>query len=133
MNDQPFSIELEVRDYECDIEGIVNNAVYLNYLEHARHSFLRHKGLDFTALTKRGVHLVVTRIEMDYLYPLRSGDRFIVTVNMERVSRLRFGIIQGIFKLSDNKPILNAKVIGTSLTAEGKPRYFPEIEELFPK
>ncbi|NLI24182.1 MAG: acyl-CoA thioesterase, partial [Bacteroidales bacterium] len=30
-----FELEMEVRDYECDIQGIVNNAVYMNYLEHA--------------------------------------------------------------------------------------------------
>ncbi|RKX91588.1 MAG: acyl-CoA thioesterase, partial [Spirochaetes bacterium] len=26
-----FSIEFKIRDYECDQQGIVNNAVYLNY------------------------------------------------------------------------------------------------------
>ncbi|MBU2223338.1 MAG: acyl-CoA thioesterase, partial [Gammaproteobacteria bacterium] len=30
-----FSVDFKVRDYECDMQGIVNNAVYFNYLEHA--------------------------------------------------------------------------------------------------
>ena len=131
MSDQPIKIEMEVRDYECDIEGIVNNAVYLNYLEHARHGYIRQKGFTFAALTQKGIHLVVTRIEADYLYPLRSGDKFYVTASMERVSKLRFGFSQDIFRTPDNKPILRAKVIGTSLNAEGKPKYFKELEELF--
>ena len=32
-----FETEMEVRDYECDIQGIVNNANYLHYTEHTRH------------------------------------------------------------------------------------------------
>ena len=27
-----FETRMEVRDYECDIEGIVNNANYLHYM-----------------------------------------------------------------------------------------------------
>ena len=131
MSDQIFKIEMEVRDYECDMEGIVNNAVYMNYLEHARHGFLKHKGFHFADLTRRGIHLVVIRIEADYLYPLRSGDKFFVTVNLERISKLRFGFTQEIYRLEDNKPILKAKVFATSLNAQGKPKYFEEIENLF--
>ena len=85
MNNETFKVDLEVRDYECDIEGIVNNAVYMNYLEHARHLFLRDIGFDFAELTRIGIHLVVIRIEADYLYPLRSGDRFYVTTGLERI------------------------------------------------
>ena len=36
-----FKIALPVRDYECDMQGYVNNAVYQNYLEHARHEYLQ--------------------------------------------------------------------------------------------
>ena len=131
MENQIFNIELEVRDYECDMESIVNNAVYMNYLEHARHGFIKHKGLNFAELIQKGIQLVVIRIEADYLYPLRSGDKFIVTVSVERVSKLRFGFIQEIFRLPDHKPILKAKVIGTSLNAEGQPKYFEDVEKLF--
>jgi len=131
MSDQTFKIEMEVRDYECDMEGIVNNAVYINYLEHARHGFLKHKGFDFAELTKSGIQLVVFRIEADYLFPLKSGDKFIVTASAERISKLRFGIIQDIFKLPDNKTILKARVFGTSLNAQGRPKYYEEVERLF--
>ena len=131
MSDQLFKLELEVRDYECDMEGIVNNAVYMNYLEHTRHAFLKQKGFDFGTLTQKGIHLVVIRIEADYLYPLRSGDSFYVTASIERISKLRFGFSQDIFRSQDSNPILKAKVFGTSLNAEGKPGYFKELEELF--
>jgi len=131
MNDQTFEIELEVRDYECDMEGIVNNAVYMNYLEHARHGFLRQKGVNFAELTRKGIHLVMIRLEADYLFPLRSGDKFVVTANTERISKLRFGFTQEIFSLPENKPILKAKVIVTSLNADGKPNYYEELERIY--
>jgi len=73
---------------------------------------------------------VVIRIEMDFLNPLRSGDEFFVGTNTERVSRLRFGFTQVIYRLPDHKPILTAKVIGTALNEKGRPRLPAEIEEL---
>ena len=126
-----FKLEFEVRDYECDIEGIVNNAVYMQYLEHARHIYLKQKGFDFATLTKSGINLVVIRCEVDYLYPLRSGDKFYVSASLERISKLRFGFSQEIFRLPDNKPILKAKIFGTSLNTAGVPKYFKELEGLF--
>ena len=71
----PQVIEPEVRNYECDIEGIVNNAVYLNYLEHARYEYIRSLGTDFLSLHNYGTDPVVARIEIDYRKPLVAGDR----------------------------------------------------------
>jgi len=121
MIDYQFRLDFEVRDYECDLQGIVNNAVYQNYLEHTRHAFLKQKGLNFSSLSERGINLVVIRAEIDYLYPLRSGERFYVGLNVERVSRLRFGFLQDIYLLPDNKPVLKAKIIGTTVNESGKP------------
>jgi acyl-CoA thioester hydrolase len=127
-----FTLPLAVRDYECDYEGIVNNAIYLNYLEHTRHELLKAKGLKVVELVQRGINLVVVRAEIDYLWPLRSGDEFIVAVNLVRVSRLRYAFEQDIFRLPDEKPILRAKIIGTAINNAGRPlRPPPEVEALF--
>lgn len=116
-----FSIELAVRDYECDLQGIVNNAVYLNYLEHARHEFLRTQEVDFAALAEEGIFLVVLRIEVDYLQSLRSGDRFVVEVDLERVSPLRLAFVQHIYRLPDRKSVVRARVTGTGINGRGRP------------
>ena len=116
-----FHHDFEVRDYECDLQGIVNNAVYQNYLEHARHVFLKSTGLDFAELATQGVNLVVVRIELDYLFPLRSGDRFRVSVATEPVSRLRFAINQQIHRLPDEKPILRGRVVASGIDSRGRP------------
>lgn len=116
-----FEIELAVRDYECDLQGIVNNAVYQNYLEHARHEYLKTRGLDFAEITQRGINLVVVRVELDYLRSLCSGDRFLVRLRAEQVSRLRFGFQQDIYRLPDETLVLKAKIIGTGVNAGGRP------------
>jgi acyl-CoA thioester hydrolase len=58
MIDYQFMNNFEVRVYECDLQGIFNNAVYHHYLEHTRHAFLKQKGIDFTALVEKGINLV---------------------------------------------------------------------------
>jgi acyl-CoA thioester hydrolase len=130
MIEYQFTLEFQVRDYECDLQGIVNNAVYLHYLEHARHVFLKQKRVDFSSLTEQGINLVVIRVEIDYLYPLRSGNQFYVNVKMERVSRLRFGFLQNIYRLPDDKPIAKARVITTSINEAGRPYLPKEVEIL---
>jgi len=132
MKDYQYRLELDVRDYECDLAGMVNNANYLHYLEHARHIFIRAVGTDFAELAKRGIFLSVIRIEIDYLFPLRSGDKFYVGTNMVRISRLRFGFLQDIYRIPDDKPIVQAKVIGTAINEKGRPQLPKEIEDLLP-
>ena len=124
------SLHLSVRDYECDMQGVVNNAVYQNYLEHARHECLKANGIDFAAVTQSGVNLVVTRAELDYKGSLTSGDAFVVHTRMERVSRLRFGFQQDIYRLPDEKPVLKARVIGTAVDEKGKPMLPRELEQI---
>ncbi len=125
-----FSLEMKVRDYECDMQGRVNNAVYQNYLEHARHEFLLSKGINFAEVTKRGVNLVVIRAELDYKLPLTSGEVFVVTLGLERISPLRFVFNQAIKRVSDQKLVLTAKIIATGINERGRPELPPEITNL---
>lgn len=117
-----FSIEMAVRDYECDMQGIVNNSVYQNYLEHARHCFLKAHNVDFAALAREGINLVVIRAELDYKASLTSGDQFRIEVAIERESKLRFAFIQKIIRLGDEKTVMDAKIVGTSVTEKGRPK-----------
>ena len=118
--DKVYELEMQVRDYECDIQGIVNNAVYQNYLEHCRHEFLNEVGLNFAQLHSDGIDAVVIRVEMDYKQPLRPGDKFVVTLGMHKEGRLRFVFDQNIIRQSDGKMAIQAKVTGV-LTKNGRP------------
>ncbi len=126
-----FSIEMSVRDYELDMQGIVNNGIYFNYLEHARHEFLLSNGVDFSALTEAGIHLVVIRSELDYKSSLKSGDRFRVEVALERISKVKFGFRQRVVRMDDDKVCVNGLVIGTALNERGRPYISPQLEALF--
>lgn len=79
-----FCLDFRVRDYECDLQGIVNNANYLHYLEHTRHEFLLSKGISFSDLHNEGTDLIIVRIEIDYKFPLKSKDSFKVCLNVRR-------------------------------------------------
>jgi acyl-CoA thioester hydrolase len=126
-----FQIELKVRDYECDLQGIVNNSVYQNYLEHARHEFLKAHRVDFAALTARGIFLVVLRAELDYKQSLRPGDEFTVSVRLEREGRIRWAFVQEIRRKSDDTLMLKGRIIGASLNERGRPAKIEELEPLF--
>ena len=121
-----FSVDFKVRDYELDMQGIVNNSVYFNYLEHARHEFLLAKGVDFAALARDKVNLVVVRSEMDYKASLTSGDKFQVTVQFEQLTKLKFGFRQQVIRSSDQKLMLDALVTGVALNAQGRP-FVPDL------
>ncbi len=130
MDKECFTLEMSVRDYECDLQGVVNNAVYQNYLEHARHEYLKAIGIDFAALAAQGINLVVTRVEIDYKTSLTSGDRFVVEVRPERISPVRIGFRQDIYRLPDRKPVVKALVTGTALNAKGRPKLPRELAEI---
>ena len=117
---KPYDLEFSVRDYECDLQVIVNNAVYQNYYEHARHQFLLGKKIDFAKLHNEGIDLIVSRVEIDYKFSLRSGDLFKVTVSTRKVGYLRLIFDQYIYKLPENKLISHAKVTGVGLN-RGRP------------
>ena len=119
-------IEFKVRDYECDIQGVVNNGVYQNYLEHARHEFLQSRGINFAELTAAGINLVVTRAELDYKNSLVSNDHFVVRSLIRQVSRVRFEFKQDLFRIPDEKLMLAAIITGTSLNQRGRP-FLPEL------
>lgn len=128
---QPFRLHFKVRDYECDMQGIVNNGVYFNYLEHARHEFLIEQGVNFADLTAQGIHLVVVKAELDYKASLTSGDEFYIEVQPERPSKVRFAFRQTVVRVSDNKTVLTALITGTSLNQAGRPYLHADVDKVF--
>lgn len=116
--DYMFELDFKVRDYECDLQGIVNNSVYQNYLEHTRHEFLKVVGLDFAELFKQGIKAVVAKVELAYKTSLQSGDEFIVKLRVEKKG-IKYMFYQDIYKKSDNTLCLKG-VITSVCVVNGK-------------
>ena len=124
-----FTYRIEVRDYEIDAEGIVNNANYLHYLEHTRHEFCSKVGFSFAQMCEKGITPVLSRVEIDYMIPLRSGDVMVSCLNIKRKGP-RFIFYQDVFRESDESPVVKAVVTVVSLKNEKLSRG-DEIAEAF--
>ena len=88
-----YELTMKVRDYECDLQGIVNNANYQHYLEHTRHEFLHAVGASFARLHDEGTDPVVARLTMAFKTPLKSGDEFVSKLYLRKEGIKYVGII----------------------------------------
>ncbi|MCX4904270.1 thioesterase family protein [Streptomyces sp. NBC_00878] len=76
---EPFSVPVTVRGYETDVQGHLNQAVYMNYAEHARWSLLQAAGITQAGLAAKGVGPVSLEMTIRYRRELRAGDEVEVT------------------------------------------------------
>ncbi len=108
-NKYVFELPMRVRDYEVDSQGIVNNAVYLHYLEHTRHEFCRKAGTSFRAMQQQGIDPVLRSVNITYLHPLGLGQEMVSKLALRREGA-RFIFVQDIFTLPDMQPVVKAEV-----------------------
>ncbi|MGR4880531.1 acyl-CoA thioesterase [Streptomyces sp. LARHCF249] len=108
---EPFSVRIEVRGYETDSQGHLNQSVYLQYAEHARWSMLRHGGIDQRDLLEKGVGPVVLETNIRYLGELRAGDNVEVDCRFLWGEGKTFRIEQRIRK-ADGTPSAEVAAVG---------------------
>lgn len=104
-----YETTMDVRDYECDIQGIVNNANYLHYTEHTRHRFLTSLGASFADLHEKGVDAVVARMQLKFRSPLKSDEVMRSCLNL-RKEGLRYVFEHDIYCAADNRLCFHADV-----------------------
>lgn len=126
-----FELRMKVRDYECDLQGIVNNANYQHYTEHTRHEFLLTEGVSFAALHEKGIDAVVARITMAFKTPLRSGDEFISRLALKKEG-IKYVFIQDIFRADNERPVLRSTV-ETVCLINGRLSDCEELNQVFGK
>ena len=104
-----FETRMQVRDYECDIEGIVNNANYLHYCEHTRHLFLKQCDLSFVEMHEKGVDAVVARMSMQFKTPLRPDDEFVSRLGLTKEG-IKYVFHHDLYRATDEKLCFRAQV-----------------------
>jgi len=96
-----YEYKMKVRDYECDAQGVVNNANYLHYFEATRHELMESCGLRLRDLTEANVIPMVRNANINYRSSLRGSDEFICSVQIERIG-VRYLFTQKIVRTIDN-------------------------------
>jgi len=76
-SENPHTTSITVRGYELDSYGHVNNAVYLQYLEHARWVFIKDLGI-LDDLNAEELLLVVIETNKRYLKEANLFDELII-------------------------------------------------------
>lgn len=105
----PYRTDFKVRDYECDLQGIVNHANYIHYCEHARHEALEALGGSFQKMHDEGEDVVVAKLNIEYHVSLKSGDEFYVETAFRREG-VRVVCTQKISRKSDDVRCVIAEV-----------------------
>lgn len=100
---------MKTRDYECDAQGVVNNANYQHYLEATRHEWLQSAGFSFREWTEEGLDMMVSEINIKYKTPLRGQEEFISCLNVRREG-VRFVFEQDIYRKEDMKLCVQGRV-----------------------
>lgn len=109
MKEYIFKLTDKVRDYECDLQGVVNNANYQHYMEHTRHEFLESLGENFGAMHDKGIDGFVSHVEIDFKTSLKSGDSYISCLNIYKKG-VKLVFEQDIYRASDGTLATRGKV-----------------------
>ena len=127
--------------------GVVNNAVYSSYVQHARHEAFDALGFHMDTFTQAGGALALASLSLTFLAPLRSRDKFDVEVWVKTVTAARLVLGQRIsltaqpFKEGDNgssengtsaRPVLEAEAVVVWLDATYRPVRIPaDVKQVF--
>ncbi|MCX3287631.1 acyl-CoA thioesterase [Streptomyces sp. NEAU-H22] len=128
---KPFSVPVTVRGYETDVQGHLNQAVYLNYAEHARWSLLHAAGISQAALIGGGVGPVALETTIRYKRELLAGDEVEVTCAFEWGGGKTFRIEQSVLK-ADGSVAAEIMALGGILDLEQR-RLVADPAEVFRK
>lgn len=124
-----YELPFKVRDYECDLQGIVNNANYQHYTEHTRHEFLSQHGVSFAQLHERGIDAVVAGMQLRFKTPLRSGDEFVSKLAL-RKEGIKYVFVQDIYRFPDMRVVFKSTVEAVCLV-NGKLSDCDELNQIF--
>jgi YbgC/YbaW family acyl-CoA thioester hydrolase len=93
-----ITLETVVRSTEIDVNGHVNNARYVEYLEWGREEWYESHGFAYDRLRALGAVTVVANINLNLRRACHQGDRLRIVTRPERRGRTSFALAQRIEK-----------------------------------
>jgi thioesterase III len=90
------TLEIIVRPTEIDVNGHVNNAKYVEYLEWGREEWYERIGMSYEHLLTLGAVTVAVNLNLNYRRECRQGELLSITTRPERLGRTSFVLSQTI-------------------------------------
>ena len=116
----------EVRDYELDMQGVVNNANYLHYFEHARHLYLKAQDINLAQCHADGFDFVVVDSRVQYKTPLKANDQFYIKTALTRLGKIRFTALQSLYFADTDTLVAEAQTICACIDQARKKPCMPD-------
>lgn len=118
--------ELTIFVEDTDFQGFVYHANYIKYFERARSNFLTINGISQNDLRQSNLGFVIKRIDIDFLYPAKLGEKLIVQTEVEKKSKARMLFNQKIISDDNKNQICEGSVEVCLVDIETKkPKPFP--------
>jgi thioesterase III len=121
-------VETVVRCTEIDVNGHLNNAKFVEYLEWGREEWYECHGFGHDRLEELGAITVVVNISLNYRQPCQQGDRLRIVTWPQHRGRTSFALAQRI-EMSDGTIVADGVV--TLVTVDSDTRCAISLPEEF--
>ena len=122
----PNTVAVEARSYELDPYGHLNNAVFVNWLEHGRLAYLRDRSMSYGSIpADYGVHVVVVHQNIAFKAQVHLGDLLAVTSRIVRFGKTSFAFDQ-VIAFPDGRSACIAVVTMVCVDTRGESTGMPE-------
>ena len=123
-----FSCELRVRWGECDAQGIVFNAQYMNFIEVAQAEYFRNLGIRlYDSDSRRCFDLATVKATLEYMAPARVDDMLEIYIGVARIGNSSLTLKTEMYLADGAQPIHRAEAVYVNYDTElGKARAVPD-------
>lgn len=121
-------VELSVRYYEADSQGVVHHANYFKYFELARVEQLKASGYDYAEIERSGLMLVVSKIGCKFHRPARFGDTLRIWLRTEVARGARIDHVYRVYR--GEELLAEAESTLACVDRQGRIQRLPEYLEI---
>lgn len=121
--------QLRVRNFQVDSQGIVHNAIYLEYCEIGRVEYVRNLGIQLlpTGIFDDGIKINVKRNEINYESPATVDDQLDIYTRISYIKNTSFCFEHLIFHTDTGRLLVTQKSVQVNLNADtNKPERLPD-------